>query len=228
MAKASRVISRWHVPRVPERAATGPLHAVVAAALVFVCIFALPSCTAQQTPDPAVLAEHREQSIQTIRDGISSELNALKSLTPESYDELMNDVDTGGLASSESYGVNTYDLLSHLLARFDYSVGAIQIDGNHATAHIAVTNVNISQAMSQVMNQVVEEGNRDDMGSFYHGGDDAALIGRVLELLYANINDSQDLTTKELDVSLTKEGSDWSIDQTSREQIVSAAFGDLI
>lgn len=71
-----------------------------------------------------------------VEQGVTTELDSIKSLDTELLTQLSAVADVDGLAS---YGIDATEFLSSYLSGFDYQLGDIVVDGNTAKATVSLT-----------------------------------------------------------------------------------------
>ena len=190
------------------------------------CAMGVCGCTVPGDLIRQAQQEARERSTATIRDGLTKELDGIKQLTPEAISDAMGGASQESLASFEAYGVDVYDLLSHLLAKFDYSIEDILVDGSTATARVRITNVDVAKAVNDAMAAVESDELRDQLGQSYGAGDDAGLVGQTLDVLYERIDATEETITSEVSLSLSRNDQyEWTLAPESLQAVVNAAFG---
>ncbi len=163
----------------------------------------------------------------TLGKGLTDELEALKNPTEENLkeylgDELENDANFKELAE---YGLDPYEMMGHLFKHFDYKIGDITVNGDTATAKVTVTNVKLDEIMANLETSYMNSKSQEEIAEIYSNGGREALYKDLFKKLYEDLDKSTDTKDTELTLSLTKKDNEWSVDDSSEDELVSAAFG---
>ncbi len=164
---------------------------------------------------------------EVIQKGLTDELEALKNPTEENLkeylgDELENDANFKELAE---YGLDPYEMMGHLFKHFDYKIGDITVNGDTATAKVTVTNVKLDEIMANLETSYMNSKSQEEIAEIYSNGGREALYKDLFKKLYEDLDKSTDTKDTELTLSLTKKDNEWSVDDSSEDELVSAAFG---
>lgn len=196
---------------------TKRLIAVVFAAVLALGLFAVVGCSSNNDE-------------QVIRDGISKELDVFKNPTKESLAPYMDSIDANTQAQLDAYGVDIVEFLQHALGKFDYEIGDIKVNGNTATAAIKVTNVDVSGIMNETISNMQNDPElvakvQDVVAK---GGTQADAMKVVFAYLYDALDASNDLVTTDTEITLTKTGNTWNVDEDSMSGMLTGIYGDLV
>ena len=159
---------------------------------------------------------------------VTTALDAFKNPTEQSLEPYFNASDNETLRKLATSGVDIYDVLGHLLAKYDYAVDEVTVDGDTATAKVTVTNVDL-QKVSQTLQDDIssDQGFLGELIAKGTQGDAAGIYGLILDKLYAAIDNTTDLSTADATLQLTKANGTWTVDKDSISQLVSDSFEGL-
>ena len=195
---------------------TKSLVAVVFAAVLALGLFAVAGCSSNNDE-------------QVIRDGISKELDVFKNPTKENLAPYMSAIDSSTQAQLDSYGVDIVEFLQHALAKFDYEIGDIKVDGNKATAAIKVTNIDVSKIANDTMSNLQDNpelvAKVQDIVA--NGGTQKDAMKAVFEYLYQAFDAATETVTTETEITLIKTGNTWDVDQDSMSDMLTGIYGNL-
>lgn len=79
-----------------------------------------------------------ESSEDTIRKGVTEELESIKNLDQSAIDEIMAGAGSTG-TELEQYGIDMEEFCRTWLSGFDYTVDDVKVDGDNATATVTIT-----------------------------------------------------------------------------------------
>ena len=105
---------------------------------------AIVGCSGGQSDEQAIKAE------------LDKELGMLKNPTEENLKTLLGD-NISQLDQVKAMGVDPIELIQHMFAKFDYSVGDVKVDGDTATAKLTLTNVDIQSVMQDVQSNMTSD-----------------------------------------------------------------------
>lgn len=195
---------------------TKRLVAVVFAAVLALGLFAVVGCSSNNDE-------------QVIREGIAKELDVFKNPTAESLAPYMSAIDSSTQAQLDSYGVDIVEFLQHALAKFDYEIGDIKVDGNKATAAIKVTNIDVSKIANETMANIQDNpelvAKVQDIVA--NGGTQKDAMKAVFEYLYTAFDAATETVTTDTEITLTKTGNTWDVDQDSMSGLLTGIYGNL-
>ena len=194
--------------------ATRMIALIIAAILALGTAFALSGCGGN--------------SEQVIRDGIDEQLGAFKNPTKETLAPYMGELDSAQISQLESYGIDIYEFLGHVLKKFDYTIGDITVDGDKATADISVTNIDASS----IMNEAIDKAKSDPeviaaMQKIAESGDQAEIMKYLMSYVYDALDAATETTTTDTQITLTKNGNTWEVDEESMSDLLVGMYGSL-
>lgn len=195
-----------------------PLPRIRIPSMLVACVLALSLCVGLTGCDLG-----RPSDEELIRAAVTQVLDSLKDPTEES---LSRYVAADDIATLAEHGIDPYEYLGHALARFDYTIDDVTVDGDTARADLTVTNVDLGAAMEAATAWL--EDNPDEYEDTL--GDDDALdqvIQLLLDRLYEEIDRSDDLVSSSVTITFTKVDDVWQVDEDSMDGIVSALYGGL-
>ena len=195
---------------------TKRLIAVVFAAVLALGLFAVAGCSSNNDE-------------QVIRDGLTKELDVFKNPTKESLAPYMDSLDSGTMAQLDAYGIDIVEFLQHALGKFDYEIGDIKVNGDKATAAIKVTNVDVSGVMNKAMQDIQTDpaiaAQVQDIVA--NGGTQKDAMKVVFGYLYDALDAATETVTTDTEITLTKTGNTWDVDQDSMSDMLTGIYGNL-
>lgn len=210
-----------------------------AIAVAIVCASVLSSCrgiAASSSPASTTDTQAEEpydpaEDIEAIRKGIARELDPLKTPTPESVAQFLEGTDQAKLAQIESTnGFDVRQMLVHLLRGFDYRVYDVSANKDVATAKLHMDCLDGAKAIERAQAQVVSGDEIALLGELYGTGDDddwRKLIAHLAEVVYDNLDSSQDMVSRDLTIHLSKQGGAWQIDPDDMAAILGAVTAGM-
>ena len=205
-----------------------------AIAVAIICTSVLSSCSLMAaSPSPASPTSSQivepydpTEDIEAIRKGIARELDPLKTPTPETVTQFLEGTDQEKLAQLESTnGFDVRQMLVHLLRGFDYRVDGVSAYKDVATAELHMDCLDGAKAIERAQAQVVSGDEVALLGELYGTGDDGdwrKLIERLAEIVYDNLDSSQDMVSRDLTIHLSKQGGAWQVDPEDMTAILGA------
>lgn len=163
---------------------------------------------------------------QAIRSSVETMLNAFKNPTEENLRPYMSEVDKNSTTQTqlEQTGIDIYEFLAHALKHFDYKIDDVKVEGNAATVKLDITNANIKTALTAARAELSAMGQEESMQLYQNGGTNA-LVKKLMESLYKNLDESTDLVTTNVEMKLSKENGNWQVDEDSLNDFVGAVYG---
>ena len=194
---------------------TKRLVALVFAAVLALGMFAVAGCSSSNDE-------------QVIRDGIAKELDVFKNPTKEALQPYMDQLDSGQMAQLEAYGIDLVEFLQHALNKFDYEIGDITVDGDKATAALKVTNVDVSAITNDVMANIQSDPDvtKKVQEVVANGGGQKEAMAVVFGYLYDALDNATETVTTDTEITLTKDGNTWNVDQDSMSGLLTGIYGD--
>lgn len=206
--------------------------AIAATTCTLVTTLGLAACG--ETGTPAVGGSQETATVEegpnveeAIRTGITAELDLLKDPTKKNLAAYMGDVEGDTLSTLDAYGIDMYEMLAHLLSKFDYSVGDISVEGNTATAQVTVTNVDIPAAMQAATDTMGTPETSERLAEIYNANDDQALMQAVIQIIYDAVDSTEGVVSTDTELTLTNTKGTWTIDQASLDELISGIYGGL-
>ena len=183
------------------------LLACCVAAITASCLFALAGCGGNKSDEDI------------IREGITTELEAIKSMDQEFVDTLVAD---SGSSDFAAYGIDVTEFMKGYLDGFDYSVDTIEVaeDGNTATVIVTLTCKSFAGFMEQVQTDSTEwAANIDSAASMTNEDINAAVGGIIMDAL----GKVESVTTDPISVTYEKVDGSWQA-AAGTEDVISAGL----
>ena len=168
-----------------------------------------------------------QQSADAIRQGLSQDLQSLADVSASTGGDLMNAQFAQQLADA---GVDASAVYGALFAHLTYSVDGVDVssDGTTATAHLTVTNRDMSQAFANYQSSLADALAATDAREEFSSmrSDDSAFTAYLMDKLTQAVSDESlpDVTTS-VDVTYTLKDGVWTADDTS--ELRRAVLGGL-
>ena len=176
---------------------------------------AIVGCSGGQSDEQAIKAE------------LDKELGMLKNPTEENLKALLGDK-ISQLDQVKAMGVDPIELIQHMFAKFDYSVGDVKVDGDTATAKLTLTNVDIQSVMNDVQSNMTSDSEfMAKVTEAASSGDMTKVYPLVFEKMYAGIDASDKLVTSDVEMKLDKKDGQWTVNEDNMSEIVSSMYGGL-
>ena len=176
---------------------------------------AIVGCSGGQSDEQAIKAE------------LDKELGMLKNPTEENLKALLGDK-ISQLDQVKAMGVDPIELIQHMFAKFDYSVGDVKVDGDTATAKLTLTNVDLQSVMNDVQSNMTSDSEfMAKVTEAASSGDMTKVYPLVFEKMYAGIDASDKLVTSDVEMKLDKKDGQWTVNEDNMSDIVSSMYGGL-
>lgn len=172
-------------------------RALTVLAMCLVCC--LVACSGDQTAPPVV--DEREN----VREAVCHELELFK--------------------DDSSYDGDSQETLSHVLARLDFEVRQIALEDEAATAEVAVSHVDVEQAVDEVADTIGEGQTFDELSTLYRSDDAQGYTQQVHDLLLTQIDQTDGLKTDVVSMRASKTDGAWQIDQQSWDELIQLVLG---
>lgn len=201
---------------------------------VAVCLFlglgvvALPGCNDSAEARAAYLEMMRVADEEAITEGLNEELSRMRDPSDEELETLAGSLDKAALASLETYGCTPEELCRHLLARFDYEVGAVTVTGEEsATAEVTIENVDLTSALEAAHERLISGDGFARLEEGYGTGSELALMRSAMDVIFEEVDTCEDTRTTHVTLVLTKDQDLWQPDEEGYAELLSAALGGL-
>ena len=176
---------------------------------------AIVGCSGGQSDEQAIKAE------------LDKELGMLKNPTEENLKALLGDK-ISQLDQVKAMGVDPIELIQHMFAKFDYSVGDVKVDGDTATAKLTLTNVDLQSVMNDVQSNMTSDSEfMAKVTEAASSGDMTKVYPLVFEKMYAGIDASDKLVTSDVEMKVEKKDGQWTVNEDNMSDIVSSIYGGL-
>ena len=197
-------------------------------ALVPALVTALATVVLGLGPSLGLTACSANNDEEEVRSAITTTLDAFKNPSEESLSPYLGTTDNETIAQLSASGVDLYDILAHLLSKFDYAVGEIAVDGDSATAEVTVTNVDLRKASETLQGEIADD--PQFLANLIAKGaqkDAEGIYALILEKLYDAIDDTADTASANATLKLEKRDGAWTVDDDSISELVSKSFDGL-
>lgn len=176
---------------------------------------AIVGCSGGQSDEQAIKAE------------LDKELGMLKNPTEENLKTLLGD-NISQLDQVKAMGIDPIELIQHMFAKFDYSVGDVKVDGDTATAKLTLTNVDLQSVMNDVKSNMTSDSEFvAKVQEAASSGDMTKVYPLIFEKMYAAIDASDKLVTSDVEMKLDKKDGQWTVNEDNMSDIVSSMYGGL-
>lgn len=153
-----------------------------------------------------------------IRQGLSAELDQLVNKSGDEYDEIMSDVESSYASMLGDYGIDPVELAESIFDGFGYTIDAVEVDGDTATASVTLTMKSMTDFMEKV-----EAASQE----FVEGADLATMTqdeayAKIGEIIMESI-DSAEHTEIPVEVGLTRDSDGaWTEDGNVAQEVADA------
>lgn len=159
-----------------SRRRTGRVLAACVAATLLCAPLALAGCASSQ-----------EKAVETLTQGIQSDMDVLTALSGEAAAELFASDYTTELQAA---GIDPAAVYGPLFENLSYKIGAVRVDGDQAAVTLTVVNKDLTSALQNytatITNELATQAGRDALAAL----DSAALTRHMAEVLVACVSDS--------------------------------------
>jgi hypothetical protein len=203
----------------------GIVVVLIAAAIVFIVVakpFSPQAPQKQAVTAPVVTAPDEtapekpatDLDEETIRNTLSFKLDLFKNSNSRVWQEAL-DAEGGEL---EELGVDVEAFIVTWTDGFDYKIGAIAVDGNTATAEVAITCKQIYSVMTNVENLIVQDASLGELS-------EEELNARVMQLLMEELGKAKPSTVT-IVIPFEKSEGIWLESDGAEELLTNALLGE--
>ena len=204
------------------------LSSVVAVSLACAAqVSSLAGCKSSEQVAADYYEMVRSTDEQAIRDGIDAEMGRMCAPGPEELTNIASTLDASAKESLATYGSTPEELCEHLLARLDYTIDEIEVDGDHARAVLTVRNVDLTKALATSNASLVAGDGSKRLVDGYAQGTEMALMRSAMDVIYTVIDTTHDLAEATVECELTKQDNVWMLDGESNQRLLESALGGL-
>lgn len=158
---------------------------------------------------------------------IDEMMTALKDPTSEEAKELLGDLDDEDMAVFEEYGIDPYEFIGQCFSRVEYSVDAVNVEGESATVDMTIKNVDLNAAMEAAGADFETFTETDEAMTLYSSDGMQGLMGKFMEFFYAQIAASETVVETPTTLNYTMVDGEWTISDEGAEEFASAMYGGL-
>lgn len=167
----------------------------------------------------------------TIRVGVDTCLEPLVNPTLEGLQNLVAHADADSLQRlPQDYGISAAELLMHLLRGFSYEVEEVTVDDQAASVRLSITALDAKQSMNTALSMVGEPDTAQTISEMYKAEGEEAhaeFLRYLVSILYACLDASDAYATTELELSLTKQNSEWELSPQILNELLTAATAGM-
>lgn len=155
------------------------------------------------------------------KQALTSELDKLKS--SDSYaEEILQAMSDDELAEMESTGIDPQKFLKACLAKFDYKINSVAVEGDKATAQVSITNIDAMDALTRAITDVTAKIFSGELQ--VDATDKAALTQAMYDLFYQYAEEAETKTTN-IEVPIDKVNGTWEVSDSAGEALMGSIFG---
>jgi hypothetical protein len=153
-------------------------------------------------------AENEEQKIETL---LVQDLDSYKEQKSEALDNLVTLLDA---QEFETYGIDPYAFVSDYLEGFDYSIDSIEVEEDHASVQVTLTNKSMAdyneklEAASANLNQ--EESSQEEINE------------QIGQMVLESMSDAEVVEKEPVTLAYTKTEDGWQADEQNSEILAAA------
>lgn len=156
-----------------------------------------------------------------ITTAIDDEMGIVVNPSEETVAMLAEEATSGAGSTFDTMGIDSTELVKSWIDGFSYTVGTISVDGDTATAEVAVT----SKQLGPIMMEWQENFQADAQSQGFTSMDE--VYSYAGQTIMEQINNASPVETT-VTFELTKEGDEWILDQGAANQtaLMDAMIGD--
>lgn len=156
-----------------------------------------------------------------ITTAIDDEMGIVVNPSEETVAMLAEEATSGAGSTFDTMGIDSTELVKSWIDGFSYTVGTISVDGDTATAEVAVT----SKQLGPIMMEWQENFQADVQSQGFTSRDE--VYSYAGQTIMEHINNASPVETT-VTFELTKEGDEWILDQGAANQtaLMDAMIGD--
>lgn len=156
-----------------------------------------------------------------ITTAIDDEMGIVVNPSEETVAMLAEEATSGAGSTFDTMGIDSTELVKSWIDGFSYTVGTISVDGDTATADVAVT----SKQLGPIMMEWQENFQADAQSQGFTSMDE--VYSYAGQTIMEHINNASPVETT-VTFELTKEGDEWILDQGAANQtaLMDAMIGD--
>ena len=163
-----------------------------------------------------------------IRSGVTQTLDALKNPTKENLAPYIGELDSAQAQQLEAYGLDIYEFFGHAFRHFDYQLGDITIDGDKATVDVKIENIDVSKVARNVIDKVQnDESVAAEVQKITQSGKQEDVMKFIFSMIYEELDATTETVTNDTQLTLSKTGNEWRIDEDSFFALVDSIYGGL-
>ena len=161
---------------------------------------------------------------------IASIFNMFKDPTEENlepYIKLAREVEPVGsiMHEAEQYDVDVYELTAHLLKHYDYEIHDVSINGNSGSANLTITHIDPQAATEATFDAIKDDTKfNNDVLKKAINGDMNGVYASITNKFYDVIDATENTTTTDLNVELTKKDAGWNVTDESIQDFISNIY----
>lgn len=188
-----------------DRYSTQGILAVLLLAFALVgSLVGLTGCAGQKSDD------------EVIRESLSSELDSIKNLDDNFINELSESIDMSQLSV---YGIDGVEFMKAYLNGFDYSIDAVNVEGDAATAQITLTCKSYTGYLQALQNAVDQKiANPDELAG--KSSDD--INKEIGEIVIGSLDGVELAPTQPITINYTRSGDEWKPASSTSGDIAAA------
>lgn len=159
---------------------------------------------------------------QLIRSSVTEVLDTFKNPTPEGLQKYIDDSNVD-LSTLEEYDVDFTEFMMHMFKHFDYTIDDVKVDGDAADVSVTLSNADLNAALEATLTDLDDLSEYADMLSADDG--QKQFMKMFMQKLYEHIDSSEDIVSNSATLKLNKVDNEWSVDEASLDEVVSAMYG---
>jgi len=163
-----------------------------------------------------------------IRAELDKALGTLKNPTEESLAALLGDNMSSLETIKTQYGIDPVEMLQHLFAKFDYSIGDITVNGDTADAQVTMENIDVQTVLNDAMKDL--QSDSDFVAKVTEAatsGNQSEVYNLIFSKMYEAIDAAEGTVSSTVDFKLTKTNGQWDISEDDLSNVVSSMYGGL-
>ena len=163
-----------------------------------------------------------------IRAELDKALGTLKNPTEESLAALLGDDMSSLDTIKNQYGIDPVEMLQHLFAKFNYTIGDITVNGDTADAQVTMENIDLQKVLNEAVSGLQSDSDFiAKVTEAYTSGDQSGMYKLVFEKMYEAIDAAEETVTNTVEFKLTKTNGQWDINEDDMSSLISSMYGGL-
>lgn len=156
---------------------------------------------------------------EVIREGVTAQLEAIKTLDPALLDELSKGAGTAEMAA---YGIEPKEFVTSYLAGFDYRVDEITVDGDKAQANVVLTCKSLKEFEKAFTEATQALASYEAVANMT----EAEITSKIGQTIMDTLGALQPVETAPIAIGYELKDDTWAPDSSAEKAVSDALFGN--